>query len=88
MVTGGGRMRRASRAGSRGRRSRGHGSDSRSSGEGNSRHELPDYRPGESSEWVPAIHRLQDIVMSRAAVRAYPDKFTGLFVKTSPDDRR
>jgi hypothetical protein len=49
---------------------------------------LPDYRPSESSEWVSAIHRLQDIVMSRAAVRAYPDKFTGLFVKTSPDDRR
>ena len=42
---------------------------------------LPDYRPGEFDDWLAGVHRLQDIVMSRAAIRAYPAEFTGLFVK-------
>lgn len=42
---------------------------------------LPDCRPGEHADWTAAIHRLQDIVMSRAAARAYPAEFTGLSAK-------
>jgi len=40
---------------------------------------LPERRPGELDEWVSGVHRLQDMVMSRAAARAYPDEFTPLF---------
>jgi hypothetical protein len=36
------------------------------------------HRPGECNEWVNHVHPLQDMVMSRAAVRAYPDLFTPL----------
>jgi hypothetical protein len=46
---------------------------------------LPEHRPGEFGAWVAAMHQLQDLVMSRAAVRAYPDEFTAL-EERRPDD--
>ena len=44
---------------------------------------LPDERPGELREWVQLVHRLQDMIMSRAAVRCHPGRFTGLFLRRS-----
>lgn len=37
---------------------------------------LPEFRPGEHAEFVAGMHRLQDLIMSRAATRAYPDRYT------------
>lgn len=41
--------------------------------------DLPEHHPSDKTEWVTDLHKLQIRVMSRAATRAYPDRFTPLY---------
>ncbi len=36
---------------------------------------LPEHHPSDKQEWAFEVHHLQQRVMSRAAVREYPDVF-------------
>lgn len=41
--------------------------------------DLPEHHPQEKYEWSNIVHYLQRMVMSRAAIRKYPEKFVSLF---------
>lgn len=45
---------------------------------------LPEHHPSERAEWAADTHRLQEKIMCRAAIRAYPDRFTPMR-STHPD---
>lgn len=40
--------------------------------------DLPEHHPSDKHEWTHEVHRLQQRVMCRAAVRAHPGYFTSL----------
>jgi len=42
---------------------------------------LPEYHGSDITEWVHHFHALQNIIMSRVAVRSNPEMFTNLLVK-------
>lgn len=44
---------------------------------------LPEHHPNDLSEWAQEVHHLQHRVMSRAAIRAQPERFTPLVPSAS-----
>lgn len=39
---------------------------------------LPEHHPSELAEWIADLHHLQERLMARAAIRAYPERFTAM----------
>jgi hypothetical protein len=44
---------------------------------------LPEHHPCELDEWIAGIHVLQNQVMCRAALRAYPGRFTPMVARSA-----